>query len=206
MNDVLFCFWPKMPPKKNDMPSTSKTLDKTDPRSVALTTSVLPARNVWTIMTISTAFPKVAFKRPASTSLCKPAASSSVASPRIFARGTSAKKFRPKTGTGPQSSQNAVNPSGKQTSIKFIGWFRMPHNPSPSVFGGFSIVVPFTNRDKCEPVEFCLCKAEDTRPHSAPGGPGEAELAVAPALMADRPRLSPCRAELRSCSRGVLSQ
>mmetsp|Transcript_119590 Transcript_119590/g.284033 ORF Transcript_119590/g.284033 Transcript_119590/m.284033 type:complete len:238 (+) Transcript_119590:543-1256(+) len=84
------------PPNKNDMPSTSSTLESTEPSRVALTTAYSPPRRVCTVITISTAFPKVALMRPARRSLRSPAASSSVMSPRIFAIGSMAKKFSQK--------------------------------------------------------------------------------------------------------------
>mmetsp|Transcript_98180 Transcript_98180/g.249117 ORF Transcript_98180/g.249117 Transcript_98180/m.249117 type:complete len:336 (+) Transcript_98180:641-1648(+) len=114
-----------MPPKKKDVPNTSSMFESTDPSNVALTTSTRPKRNVWTVMIISTALPKVAFKRPLITSLWRQASSSSVASPNIFASGISARKFSQKVACGPQPSRYERMPKGKATNAKLNGWYKM---------------------------------------------------------------------------------
>mmetsp|Transcript_47744 Transcript_47744/g.87463 ORF Transcript_47744/g.87463 Transcript_47744/m.87463 type:complete len:291 (-) Transcript_47744:15-887(-) len=134
-----------MPPKKKDMPSTRSMLDSTDPSNVAFTTSKRPARKVCIMMTISTALPKVAFKRPASMSFLRPAASSSVASPRIFARGTIAKKHSQNVTTFPHSRKWDATPKGANTISVFNGWFSSERRPFPSTFDGLGIEEPFTN-------------------------------------------------------------
>mmetsp|Transcript_47689 Transcript_47689/g.103725 ORF Transcript_47689/g.103725 Transcript_47689/m.103725 type:complete len:315 (+) Transcript_47689:813-1757(+) len=146
---ILGCFLLlTMPPMKKDMPSTKSRFESTDPSKVALTTPMRPARMVCKVITISTALPKVALRRPASMSFLSPAASSSVASPRIFARGTSAKKLNQNVLEMPQPILSERTPSGKHTSKMFNGCIRIPCSPSPSLFGGFKILVPFTNREE----------------------------------------------------------
>mmetsp|Transcript_92946 Transcript_92946/g.268418 ORF Transcript_92946/g.268418 Transcript_92946/m.268418 type:complete len:381 (-) Transcript_92946:103-1245(-) len=120
----------RMPPKRKDMPSTSSKLDNTEPSKVALTTSIRPIRNVWMVMIISTAFPKVAFNKPLITSLCKQASNSSVASPRIFARGINAKKFIQKVNWTFQPYADEMIPSGKKRSSTENGCHKMDCMPS----------------------------------------------------------------------------
>mmetsp|Transcript_98166 Transcript_98166/g.249076 ORF Transcript_98166/g.249076 Transcript_98166/m.249076 type:complete len:277 (+) Transcript_98166:593-1423(+) len=144
---IFFVLLPTIPPKKKDMPSTSKRFDNTEPRSVALTTSMRPARRVCTIMTISTALPKEAFNKPASMSFFRPAASSSVASPRSFARGTSAKKFKKNTHIGPHFWKCATMPSGQQMTNTLRGCLKRAMSPTPSMFGGFGTLVPEMKRE-----------------------------------------------------------
>mmetsp|Transcript_41335 Transcript_41335/g.118462 ORF Transcript_41335/g.118462 Transcript_41335/m.118462 type:complete len:205 (+) Transcript_41335:1127-1741(+) len=119
-----------MPPKRNDMPRTRSMLDSTDPRSVSLTSDVSPALRVCTVMITSTAFPKVALSRPLTTSLCRQASSSSVASPRIFASGIRAQKFNQKVAFGPQSKHAESMPRGNATERMLKGWIRMDCIPA----------------------------------------------------------------------------
>mmetsp|Transcript_33738 Transcript_33738/g.41535 ORF Transcript_33738/g.41535 Transcript_33738/m.41535 type:complete len:212 (-) Transcript_33738:187-822(-) len=84
------------PPNRKDMPKTSSTFESTEPSKVAFTTAYKPPRRVCTVMTISTALPNVALISPAKRSFRRPAASSSVMSPRIFAIGNIAKKLSQK--------------------------------------------------------------------------------------------------------------
>mmetsp|Transcript_110595 Transcript_110595/g.323621 ORF Transcript_110595/g.323621 Transcript_110595/m.323621 type:complete len:201 (+) Transcript_110595:955-1557(+) len=149
----IFCNLPfflpllKRPPQKKDIPSTSSRLDRTEPRSEHFTTSMKPARRVCIIMTTSTAFPKVAFRRPANMSFLSPAASSSVASPKIFARGTRATKLSPKVGTSPHLRKFDTIPRGKHISKHDNGCLSMESTPDPSTFGGLGWEVPLTKRD-----------------------------------------------------------
>mmetsp|Transcript_23932 Transcript_23932/g.59655 ORF Transcript_23932/g.59655 Transcript_23932/m.59655 type:complete len:265 (+) Transcript_23932:677-1471(+) len=115
----------RMPPKKNDMPRTKSMLERTEPRRVALTTSMRPALNVCIVMIISTAFPKVALSKPLTTSLCKHASSSSVASPRILASGTMARKLSQKVQAESQPNCAERMPRGKATKSVLKGWKRI---------------------------------------------------------------------------------
>mmetsp|Transcript_23010 Transcript_23010/g.48944 ORF Transcript_23010/g.48944 Transcript_23010/m.48944 type:complete len:203 (-) Transcript_23010:4-612(-) len=135
-----------MPPQKKDIPSTKSKLESTEPSSVAFTTCVRPARRVCTMITISTALPKVAFRRPASMSFFSPAASSSVASPRIFARGTKAMKLSQKVVVLPHPNPSDAKPRGKENSRQLMGCMSMLMIPTASLLGGFCIVVPLMNR------------------------------------------------------------
>mmetsp|Transcript_70463 Transcript_70463/g.206140 ORF Transcript_70463/g.206140 Transcript_70463/m.206140 type:complete len:231 (-) Transcript_70463:56-748(-) len=101
------------PPATKDMPKTRRRLDRTLPRSVPLTTSIWPARMVWTIKIISTALPNVAFSKPPTVSLFRPAASSSVASPMSLARGIIARKFSQKVQTLLHSRSEAATATGQ---------------------------------------------------------------------------------------------
>mmetsp|Transcript_63095 Transcript_63095/g.162463 ORF Transcript_63095/g.162463 Transcript_63095/m.162463 type:complete len:246 (+) Transcript_63095:665-1402(+) len=131
------------PPKKKDMPRTRSRLESTEPSSVALTTCSSPARRVCTVMIISTAFPKVALRRPLITSLCRQASSSSVASPRIFASGIMAAKFNQKVHSGLQPCSHEIAPSGKQSRKRLKGCCRMDFRPpafrSHAVNGGGAV-------------------------------------------------------------------
>mmetsp|Transcript_42531 Transcript_42531/g.114334 ORF Transcript_42531/g.114334 Transcript_42531/m.114334 type:complete len:239 (-) Transcript_42531:7-723(-) len=109
------------PPTKKDMPSTSSRFERMLPSSVPFTTPICPARRVCTVRIISTALPKVAFSRPPNVSFFSPAASSSVASPRIFASGTMARKLSQNSGMSPQSWKCARQPRGQATSNNEIG-------------------------------------------------------------------------------------
>mmetsp|Transcript_13901 Transcript_13901/g.35589 ORF Transcript_13901/g.35589 Transcript_13901/m.35589 type:complete len:226 (+) Transcript_13901:265-942(+) len=129
-------FSPFSPPRKKDMPSTSSRFDSTLPRRVPFTTSRCPERSVCTMRIISTAFPKVAFSRPPIVSFFRPAASSSVASPRIFASGTMAMKLSQKHQMSPHSRKCAAAPAGQNTRRMFIGSCRM-RSFRPSQLLGF---------------------------------------------------------------------
>mmetsp|Transcript_24005 Transcript_24005/g.63280 ORF Transcript_24005/g.63280 Transcript_24005/m.63280 type:complete len:217 (+) Transcript_24005:653-1303(+) len=117
------------PPKKKDMPSTSRRLESTDPSSVAFTTSSSPTRSVCMVMIISTAFPKVAFSRPLITSLWRQASSSSVASPRILASGIIAMKFSQKVHSALQPASADQAPRGNASSMMLKGCCRMDFRP-----------------------------------------------------------------------------
>mmetsp|Transcript_17153 Transcript_17153/g.36850 ORF Transcript_17153/g.36850 Transcript_17153/m.36850 type:complete len:240 (-) Transcript_17153:314-1033(-) len=109
------------PPAKKDIPSTRSRFESTLPSSVPLTTSNSPALNVCTVKIISTALPKVAFRRPPMTSLLRPAANSSVASPRSLAKGIIATKLKANVAPSPQLLRYAKNPTGQKTSNTQIG-------------------------------------------------------------------------------------
>lgn len=66
----------------------------------------------------STAFPKVAFRRPPSVSP-RCTASSSVTNERIPARGMMARKLSENTAVGPQWSEEAAKPTGIKSSRGF---------------------------------------------------------------------------------------
>mmetsp|Transcript_43337 Transcript_43337/g.114646 ORF Transcript_43337/g.114646 Transcript_43337/m.114646 type:complete len:305 (+) Transcript_43337:735-1649(+) len=109
------------PPKRKDMPRTSSMFDRMEPRSVAFTTRYWPSLRKATVMIISTAFPKVAFRRPLNMSFLRHAANSSVASPRIFASGIRARKFSQKTVESLKPSRYPNTPRGEQTRRRHIG-------------------------------------------------------------------------------------
>mmetsp|Transcript_9343 Transcript_9343/g.16901 ORF Transcript_9343/g.16901 Transcript_9343/m.16901 type:complete len:227 (+) Transcript_9343:977-1657(+) len=134
------------PPHRKDMPRTNNVFDSTDPSRVAFTTSNRPFLKVWIVMIISTALPKVAFKMPAIMSFCKLAASSSVASPSIFAKGIMAAKFHQKMELSLQLQKKAAKPTGKHSKSRLIGCMRIPRTPGSSLLGGLSIVDPLTYR------------------------------------------------------------
>mmetsp|Transcript_29259 Transcript_29259/g.88549 ORF Transcript_29259/g.88549 Transcript_29259/m.88549 type:complete len:250 (+) Transcript_29259:410-1159(+) len=118
------------PPRKKDVPNTSKMLESTDPNKDALTMLNRPARMDWTDTIISTALPNVAFSKPLTVSLRRETANSSVASPRIFASGTSAKKFSQNVHWSPQPCVPATMPSGTQTRGTQNGCTKIVLSPS----------------------------------------------------------------------------
>jgi len=81
-----------MPPQRKHIPSTSSKLLKMLPKRLPCTTSTSPSLRANTDSIISTAFPNVAFSKPPTTSPLA-MANSSVDQPKIFARGTIAKKL-----------------------------------------------------------------------------------------------------------------
>mmetsp|Transcript_103046 Transcript_103046/g.230164 ORF Transcript_103046/g.230164 Transcript_103046/m.230164 type:complete len:310 (-) Transcript_103046:230-1159(-) len=115
-----FCVLYFKPPKRKHMPKTRRRLEMILPIKLPFTTSVRPSRKANTEIIISTAFPKVALRRP--PSVCPTEhAKSSVALPRSFARGTIAKKLKEKVATSPQPRLDADNPKGRKTRKMFIG-------------------------------------------------------------------------------------
>jgi len=74
-------------------------------------------------MIISTALPKVAFRRP--PTICPVCADiASVAAPRMEASGTMAMKLQPKTIAEFQPISGAIKPSGTKTRRKFNGFMK----------------------------------------------------------------------------------
>mmetsp|Transcript_13512 Transcript_13512/g.37096 ORF Transcript_13512/g.37096 Transcript_13512/m.37096 type:complete len:254 (-) Transcript_13512:353-1114(-) len=128
-----------MPPNKKDVPKTSKMFDKIEPNKVALTTFRSPFRRVCTDRIISTALPSVAFNNPLIVSFLIAAANSSVPSPKIFARGISAKMFNQKVYAAPQSRKCETTPRGMKTKSTEKGCQKMDMSPAtllelPSAF------------------------------------------------------------------------
>mmetsp|Transcript_142426 Transcript_142426/g.442881 ORF Transcript_142426/g.442881 Transcript_142426/m.442881 type:complete len:273 (+) Transcript_142426:835-1653(+) len=201
---------PTMPPRKKDMPSTRRRFERMEPRSVLFTNRMRWPRSDWTMMTTSTALPNVAFSRPASMSFFRPAASSSVASPRIFARGMRAKKLstnvttsplipvsrrrisssRTWTTTSPKPPCSDQSPRGKHISSQDSGCFSMLIRPWPSTLGGLGMEVPLIMR---EVLIVCLPFASAV---GAEASPKSLFPSIAP--LPDRPRAGGAR----SCTRG----
>mmetsp|Transcript_120817 Transcript_120817/g.337132 ORF Transcript_120817/g.337132 Transcript_120817/m.337132 type:complete len:232 (-) Transcript_120817:69-764(-) len=117
------------PPSKKAVPSTRRMLDNTDPSREVFTTSYNPARRDWTATIISTALPNVALRRPVMASFLMEAANSSVASPRIFASGTRARKFSQNVHAAPQSRYLDKIPSGAQTRGMQRGCTKIARRP-----------------------------------------------------------------------------
>mmetsp|Transcript_19388 Transcript_19388/g.58371 ORF Transcript_19388/g.58371 Transcript_19388/m.58371 type:complete len:227 (-) Transcript_19388:204-884(-) len=117
------------PPRRKALPRTRRMLDNTEPSSESLTTGRRLARSACTETIISTAFPKLAFRRPLTVSLPRDAASSSVASPRILASGMSARKFSQNVHETPQPRRGERRPSGTQTSRTHMGCTKIVYRP-----------------------------------------------------------------------------
>mmetsp|Transcript_25567 Transcript_25567/g.58113 ORF Transcript_25567/g.58113 Transcript_25567/m.58113 type:complete len:217 (-) Transcript_25567:92-742(-) len=120
--------WNLMPPRAKHIPITSSKLLRMLPSRLPCTTSTRPSLNANTDRIISTAFPKVAFRRPPSVSPTAPA-SSSVAPPSIPARGRMATKFRPKMTSSPHPRCGEAMAKGTISSSTFRGlWQRRWRN------------------------------------------------------------------------------
>mmetsp|Transcript_118057 Transcript_118057/g.345753 ORF Transcript_118057/g.345753 Transcript_118057/m.345753 type:complete len:258 (+) Transcript_118057:674-1447(+) len=117
------------PPRKKAVPSTSSTFDSTEPSSDVFTTVKSPFRRDCTATIISTALPKVALRRPVMASFLTEAPNSSVASPRILARGTRARKFSQKVHASPQSQYLDIMPRGTHTRGMQKGWRKIVLRP-----------------------------------------------------------------------------
>mmetsp|Transcript_7089 Transcript_7089/g.17590 ORF Transcript_7089/g.17590 Transcript_7089/m.17590 type:complete len:220 (+) Transcript_7089:654-1313(+) len=119
-----FCVWLYTPPKRKHMPRTSNKLLKMLPSKLPCTTSTSPSLSANTDSIISTAFPKVAFSRPPITSP-DAMASSSVDQPKIFARGTMAKKFEKNISAGPRFQWLPPMPGMAHSSSRLSGLQKM---------------------------------------------------------------------------------
>mmetsp|Transcript_6843 Transcript_6843/g.19514 ORF Transcript_6843/g.19514 Transcript_6843/m.19514 type:complete len:207 (+) Transcript_6843:1191-1811(+) len=107
-------------------------LERTEPKRDALTTLIKPARIDCTETIISTALPNVALSKPLKVSLRSEAANSSVASPKIFARGINAKKLNQNVSRGPHSNNPDAMPKGTHTSGTQKGCKRIALRPTRS--------------------------------------------------------------------------
>mmetsp|Transcript_64342 Transcript_64342/g.207309 ORF Transcript_64342/g.207309 Transcript_64342/m.207309 type:complete len:220 (+) Transcript_64342:990-1649(+) len=108
------------PPTKKDMPNTSNRLERMEPSKLFLTISNNPDLIALMVMIISTALPKVALSRPPMVSL-RFSARCSVASPKIFARGTRPRKQRQKTMAPLYSFASAAMPMGAAMKRMLMG-------------------------------------------------------------------------------------
>mmetsp|Transcript_53971 Transcript_53971/g.106524 ORF Transcript_53971/g.106524 Transcript_53971/m.106524 type:complete len:201 (+) Transcript_53971:650-1252(+) len=117
------------PEAMNAMPKTRSKFERIEPINDCCTTLTKPALIALIVTIISTALPKVAFKRP--PSICPVcAAKDSVAAPNTAAKGTMAMKFVEKVLIGPHSNSPAQMPNGTKTRRMLMGCTKMSLRPS----------------------------------------------------------------------------